>query len=1089
MIKRILIFLLTLGLIPVSWTQTPDDSSRHSVEQPCENMETLRFTVRKGTWMNLDLSPDGKTIVFDLLGDIYTMPVSGGNAKVLRSGPAWEVQPRFSPDGKYIAFTSDAGGGDNIWIMQTDGNNARQLTQENFRLLNNPVWSPDGQYIAARKHFTGTRSAGAGEIWMYHVLGGDGIRITQRKNDQQDVNEPFFSPDGKYIYFSEDMYPGGYFQYNKDPNNEIYITRRYNFETGKIENLIRGSGGAMRPTPSPDGKKLAFIRRIRNRTVLFIHDLQTGNSRPLYDELDKDQQETWALFGTFPGFAWSPDMHFIYIWSKGQILKINTQSGEAQPIPMEVDVQISVCPTLRFQQGKIEDTFLAKAIRHTRTSPDGSAVVAHAAGHLYIRENKGEFRRLCNDAHLEFEPTFSPDGKYISYVTWDDVDGGAIYRFEWKKKGARPEKITSERGIYRSPAFSPDGSEIVYVREKGNEHLGTAVGTEFGIFRMPLNTRKPIKISEEGDFPQYFPDGKRIGFQTGGHLFGSLDKQWVSVNLDGHDKQVHAKSKYANLFLPSPDGKWLAFTELYKVYIVPFPKTGQTLDLSGNMKSLPVACVSDNAGIALQWTRNGTALQWTLGPVRYETLLRKHFAGPETTSVTDTITEIIFRDTLNINLSSAIPGTTIAFTGARILTMDTQGIIENGTLVVQNNRIAAVGPTGSITVPENAIIIDLKGKTILPGYVDVHAHTGNFRHGISPQQQWEYMANLAFGVTTTHDPSANTEMVFAQSEAIRTGAMFGPRLFSTGTILYGADGDFKAVIDSPEDALRAIQRNKAFGAFSVKSYNQPRRNQRQQIIEAARKEQMLVVPEGGSHFYHNMSMIVDGHTGIEHNIPIAPLYDDVIEFWRRTQSGNTPTLIVNYGSLQGEYYWYQHTNVWEDSLLLRYVPREVVDARSRHRTMAPESDYESGHILTSKSCKVLHDAGVSIQLGSHGQMQGVGAHWEIWMLTQGGMSPLEALQAATLNGAKYLGLVNDLGSIAPGKLADLQILNQNPLEDIRHTREIAMIMLNGRLYRIPDLQEVHTGDFKPKPMHWQLNNGQAPLPWSQLLRGCSCGKH
>ncbi len=285
-----------------------------------------------------------------------------------------------------------------------------------------------------------------------------------------------------------------------------------------------------------------------------------------------------------------------------------------------------------------------------------------------------------------------------------------------------------------------------------------------------------------------------------------------------------------------------------------------------------------------------------------------------------------------------------------------------------------------------------------------------------------------------HDPSANSEMVFAQSELVKAGLQTGPRVFSTGTILYGADGNFKAVINSIDDARSALRRTKAFGAFSVKSYNQPRREQRQMIIQAARELEMEVVPEGGSFFYHNISMILDGHTTIEHNMPVAPLFNDVIQLWKNSATAYTPTLIVSYAGVSGEYYWYQHSNVWEKERLLRFTPRSVIDTRSRHRTMLPEEEYENGHILVSKTLKKLMDEGVKVNMGAHGQLQGLGVHWEIWMMQQGGMTNHQALQTATINPAFSLGFDKWIGSLEAGKLADMLVLDKNPLENIRNTK-------------------------------------------------------
>jgi Tol biopolymer transport system component len=382
---------------------------------------SVDLNTNEGTWMSLDINPDGNTLVFDLLGDIYTMPISGGKATALRSGLANDLQPRFSPDGKKILFTSDAGGGDNIWVMNADGSDAKAITKETFRLLNNAVWSPDGQYIFARKHFSSSRSLGAGEIWMYHITGGAGFQLTKRKNDQQDVNEPSVSPDGKYVYYSEDVYPGGFFQYNKDPNSQIYVVRRYDREKGEIKTVAGGPGSASRPVISKDGKKLAMIKRVRTKTVLMVKDLDTQVELPVFDGLDKDQQEAWAIFGTYPNFAWHPDNIHILIWAGGKIQKVNTQTYAVSEIPFEVSNKIQVAEAVRFQTPVFEEEFTSKAVRQAITSPDGKWLVFNAVGHLWKKSlPDGAPVRLTQLADFEFEPAFSADGTQIAFVTWND---------------------------------------------------------------------------------------------------------------------------------------------------------------------------------------------------------------------------------------------------------------------------------------------------------------------------------------------------------------------------------------------------------------------------------------------------------------------------------------------------------------------------------------------------------------------------------------------------------------------------------------------------------------------------------------------
>ena len=1063
--ERKLLLISTFGILTLAFTFTGDKDKdpKWNVSNPPGPFKEVEFTTSEGTWMNLDVSPDGKEIVFDMLGDIYSMPVTGGEAKALRSGLAFEVQPRYSPDGKTISFTSDAGGGDNIWTMDRYGLNAKQITKESFRLLNNAVWSADGEYIIARKHFTSGRSLGVGELWMYHKTGTtSGIQLTKRKNDQQDLGEPSVSSDGKYVYYSEDMYPGGYFQYNKDPNNQIYVIKRYNLEKGETETVTGGPGGAIRPQISKDGKTLAFVKRMREKTVLYLRNMETGEEWPVFDKLSKDQQEAWAIFGVYTNFNWL-DAKNIIIWAQGKIWKIDVTTSLATEIPFTVKCKHKIYDAVKFKNDAAPDQFTCKMIRQAVTSPDEVQLVFNAAGYLWTKILPGGMpSRVTNsNENLEFEPSFSPEGKEIVYVTWNDEQTGSIMKYNFVTK--KTTKLTIEKGIFRTPRFSPDGKNIVYYKEDGNDHQGNAFSTSPGIYWIPATGGKGTLISKEGSEPYFSRDGKRIFFQGN----EGENNAFKSCDLSGNNMRTHFTSKYSNLFVPSPDNKWIAYKELHKVYIAEMPVTGKSMDLTAKTDLVPSAQLSIDAGINMHWSADSKKIHWTLGEQYFTNEIAKRFTfmngSPDSIPPMDSA-----GITIGLILNSDKPKQVLVLKNARIITMNKNNdVIENGTIIVTDNRITYVGTGENIKISSTAKIIDEGGKTIMPGFVDVHSHLGTFRQGLSPQKQWSYYANLAYGVTTTHDPSSNTEMVFSQSEMVKSGTMVGPRIFSTGWILYGADGDFKAVINSLDDAMSAIKRTAAFGAFSVKSYNQPRREQRQQVIVAARKLGILVVPEGGSTSFHNLSMILDGHTGIEHNLPVAPLYNDVVQLWSNSKTQYTPTLIVCYGAMSGEEYWYQHTNVWENEKLLRYIPRSMIDSRARHRTMIPEEEYNNGFILVSKSCKKLADAGVKINMGSHGQLQGLGAHWEIWMLQMGGMTNMQALRCATMNGAEYIGMENDIGSIEEGKLADLIIMDKNPLDNIRNTESIKFTMINGHLYDCETMNEIGNFDKKRGKFFWE----------------------
>lgn len=1063
--KKYLLLGACIAVLTTAKAQEKKENPKWDVEKYSGTTKTFTLNLDEGTWMNLDVSPDGRNIVFDLLGDIYIMPISGGRASLLSGGPAFEIQPRFSPDGKYISYTSDKSGADNIWIMDSDGQNKRQLTKENFRLLNNATWMPNSQYLIARKHFTGTRSLGAGEMWLYNIHGGEGIQLTKRKNDQQDAGEPNVSPDGKTLYFSEDISPGPNFEYSKDPNGVIYAIRKLDLNSGKLSNLIASQGGAVRPQVSPDGQYMAYIKRVRLKSVLFIQNLKTGEEWPVYEDMSRDQQETWAIFGVYPNFAWTPDSHKIVFYAMGKIRQIELNSLMVSEIPFEITNNYTVQEALHFDQQVYQPEFTAKMIRQLSTSPDGKMLVFNAAGYLYKKDlPNGTPERLTHGNDFEFEPAFSPDGKYVVYTTWSDELKGAVRRIELKS--GKITTLSDEKGYYYSPSYSHKGDKVVFRKGVGNEVLGLTYGRNTGIFIVGANGGAKTLVSESGIRPLFNADDSRIYFQ--GTEAGK--KAFKSIDINGKNELTHYTSQYGTQFVPSPDGQWMAFTELFNAYITPMVTTGAPLDLSATNRSLPLARVTKDAGTYLHWSADSKKLFWTLGDQYYQRELKNTFSFVE--GAPEQLPEPEANGlAIGLKLTSDVPNGMLALKGARIITMKGSEVLEEGTILIENNKIKAIGKAADVAIPENAKVINVTGKTIMPGIVDVHAHLRTSPDGISPQSDWSYMANLAFGVTTAHDPSSNTEMVFSQMEMLKTGRMIGPRVYSTGSILYGADGDFKVVINNLQDALSHLRRLKAVGAFSVKSYNQPRREQRQQILEAARQLKMEVVPEGGSTFFTNLNMIADGHTGLEHSLPIAPVYNDVVNFWANTKVGYTPTLIVAYGGQWGENYWYDRTNVWEDERLMNFTPRSIIDARSRRRSTSEYGDYY--HIDVSKAVKQLADAGTKVNLGAHGQIQGLGAHWELWMLVQGGMAPLDALRAATLNGASYLGMNKEIGSLETGKLADLLVLDANPLDDIRNSEKIKYVMINGRLYDSMTLNEVGTREKVRGKLWFEQDKGMA----------------
>ena len=1044
-----------------------DEKPKWDVAAPPLPTRTVNINVDEGTWMDVDVSPDGKEIAFDMLGDIYTMPIAGGTPTRIAEGIPFEMQPRFSPDGKRIAFTSDRGGGDNIWVMNVDGSDKRPLTKEEFRLLNEPAWSPDGRFVAARKHFTTGRSLGTGEIWIYHVGGGDGYVAVKRASEalQKELGEPVYAPDGKAIYYTRNVSRGNTFEYAQDSNTSLFEIERYEFATGKVSTAVNGAGGATRPTPSPDGKKLAFVRRERNLSKLYVKDLDSGQLTKLYDTLDPDQQETWAVNGLYPGMDWTPDSKSIVFWAGGNIRRVD-MAGRSNVIPFRVnDTRIVIDPP----QPKTEvapDTFRTRMPRFVTVSPDNKRVVFESLGKLYVKQlPSGAPTRLTQTKGQEMElfPSWSRDGQRLVYVEWTDAGLGHIRTMA--ATGGGGKVVTAEPGHYRRPRFSPDGQTIVFEKGQGGYLLSQLRSDNPGVYVVPSVGGAMTKVSDDGGSPQFGSANDRIFMTRGKDESGEL----VSTDLNGEAVRTHASGEMVASYEVSPDGAMMAFRDNFAAYVMPLAAGPQDVGAGKGGSAMPIVKASQGGATYLSWTDGGRQLNWSLGPTLYSASLDTMVpTSPPKDGEKPTYKPPETGVDLSIPVTSAKPTGTLVLTNARIVTMADAngGVIENGVIIINDNRITRVGPSASVPVPAGVRTIDLKGKTIIPGMIDAHAHGPQGDDDIIPNQNWSAIAHLALGVTTVFDPSNAASEAFVSEEMQRAGLILGPRTFSTGEIVYGARsrGTLNDIKDY-DDARAHVHRLKVQGAAGIKNYNQPRRNQRQQVVAAAIAENIQVVAEGASLFAQDIALIGDGNTALEHNIPQLVLYEDVISFFAQTKVAYTPTLVVTYGGLAADPYWRLHTDVWRHPILSKHVPPHILQPNNVRRTAAPDEDFVDAK--SAAQAKKLFDRGVVVTIGAHGQEEGMGTHWELWSFVRGGFSPLDALKVATIMPARKIGMEKDIGSLEAGKLADLVVLDANPLTDIRNSDKISGVMVNGRLYDPVTMNEIAPGAAKKVPYYWE----------------------
>ena len=1040
------------------FAQTAPGDGRAGYALPLETTRTVDFTTDEGTWLSLDVSPDGSQIVFDLMGDLYLLPMEGGDATRFTKGPAWDNQPRFSPDGREIVFVSDRDGTDNLWLISADGSDLRSITQETKFVFGAPAFSPDGNYIAARR---GETTLDFKELWLFHKHGGKGVQLTRPEGPTRSVAGPVFSPDGRYLYFSS------------SPNRHIYNLdlghwqlRRLDRETGALETLTAAYGGGLRPSLSPDGRSLVYGSRHDARTGLRLRDLESGDERWLVYPIDRDEQEGHVSTDLLPGYAFTPDGNAVVLSFGGKIHTIDVRSSEVTPIRFTAHVQQELAPLVHFSRRLDEGPVQARQLRWMSASPDGTRLVFSALGKIWTADlPDGQPRRLTDSADREYAPRFSPDGRFVAYVSWTDQEGGHLWKVP--AEGGTPKRLSQVPGYYHHPSWSSDGERLVYVMGSARAWLAQDfsdvqqirwVSSEGG--KSFLVTDSPIPAPSRrlpAQQPTFRLDGERIFYLDHETLTERRDLRDAviirSVRLDGTDGRAHLRLPGASQAIASPDGASAAFLLRGDGYLVAMPRTSEPLTIDLDAPAVPVRRITREGAADLNWDADGETLSWAV---------TNHFYRIDRDDVLEAEGSELKPSEVSITLSAPrhTASGRVALRGARIVTMRGDEILPQGDVVVENHRIMAVGRSGDIPIPDDAQVFDVAGKTIVPGLIDVHDHLRPVRD-IIPERAWSLAAHLAYGVTTGFDPSADNQAIFTYAEMVEAGELTGQRIFSTGSAMNVS----AARIDSLEDARNIVRQYKKLGAIAIKEYLQPRRIQRQWLMMAAREEGLNATADGGNHLAFDMTHVLDGFTGFEHSIPAVPVYRDVIELMARGKTYYCPTLVVDLVGPQGEYYFRQKTDLHADAKLRRFVPHEEIDRKTRRRLLALEEDYR--FVLASEAAAATIRQGGSAVVGGHGEEQGLATHWELWMFEMGGLTPLEALRAATLAGAEAIGLQADLGSIEPGKIADLVVLNKNPLENIRHSTDILYVMRNGELFEGETLDQLWPEKVPFEPFYWQ----------------------
>jgi Tol biopolymer transport system component len=1049
----------------------------------------VEFDTDEGTNTSVDISPDGRWLVFDLLGHIFRVASSGGSAELLTrdAGQSVNYHPRYSPDGRLIAFISDRGGQNNLWLMAADGSMPRPLVLDLQTRFAQPTWTPDGKFIVVQRIY-GVPGEGMERrilhLWIFSVDSGEGRELTGAKDSQ--TSWPSVSPDGEFVYYDNSIF--GSEEYS------AYHLERLNLKSGEIHSITPAETSFRPPTfrvyrmpefqpvdsfspeASPDGHYLAFARRILGgettiaghpfnyRTALWLRDLRTGDERVLMDPIDPDRTGVYArgILRVVNGYCWQKDSSALIVPVNGKLRRVAVDTGQVSTIPFQVHVHRQVSEMAKSTVDLSGEDFQVKFLESAATSPNGKTVVFYGAGQLWIQNREGSSPRPLAPMsdRVQMMPAWSPDGRWIAFVSWKDGELGSVWKI--RAVGGKPQRLTSAMGEYLYPTWSPDGRHIAVASGSLETLRGDSIGANpyWYVSELPAGGGDPVvKTQLPALTPiQWQPDGRIYYLDSAEHVkelnariqSGALvanAKVLTSIDPMDFGRQRHAVfSPLTDEVALSPDGRHVSYHSWFDVYLADLPPSEKlpVIDYYAQSETTKVRRLSTEGGWFPRW-QSAALVEYLNGTHHYFYSLKDEGQHDEP---------------IALNVPRAHPRGSIALTGGTVLSMAPHESARVGTIVVENGRIRCIFECDLKHIDR---IIDAGGKFIMPGLVDVHHHNHQARRipEMASRHHPHSALLLAYGVTTAVNPYGVPTVDPHYADLTMAGRVVGPRYFHTSFGIH--DNHPEEHIETYADAVRIVNLHANTDAIGIKNFHLTNRRQSQMLSVATQRHGGLYLTAEQGDLDYVLGLVLDGHTGWEHMLEYDTLHADATLFFGRAGVTYSPTFIVGGLQFWGSEYFLPRDQPWKDPKYTRFMPWQWMRTYPSFG-QRPEADF-SFTFMAEGIAKIIR-AGGNAAIGAHGEVPGIGDHWEMQMYATA-LTPDEVLHMATIGGARFVGMDHDVGSLEAGKLGDLIVLNSNPLQDIKNTLDMQYVMKDGVLYDAATLDEVWPEAIPFGPVPWK----------------------